>query len=423
MLYDIGFLIFSVFYLPTLIFKGKLHKDFGERFGAYSDEKLSALKAGRDIIWIQAVSVGEVALCKSLIPALRETFPASTIVFSTITRTGNELARKLFSKEAVIIYFPLDLSFIVKKAAGIIRPSLYVMIETEIWPNFLEEMCKGKVPSILINGRISDRSYGKYMIARRFLKKTLENIGCFCMQSELDAERIISLGATSDRVLVTGNMKLDVEIRSDVRAMETLKEAISLKADEELFVAGSTHPGEEEIIIESFKELQKDFPKLKLLIAPRHIERASEVEAVVKKKGFRPIKPPDFSLHPAPHNLHPIFILDKIGYLDSAYSFASLVFIGGSLVKHGGQNPIEPAMHEKSVIFGPYMFNFKEVTKLLVDSGGAIQVFGKEDLVRRAKELLQDKDMRLRTGRLAKTAVISGRGATEKNIEIIKKYA
>ncbi|MFH1189177.1 MAG: glycosyltransferase N-terminal domain-containing protein, partial [Candidatus Omnitrophota bacterium] len=214
MLYDIGFFIFSIFYLPTLIFRGKLHGDFGERFGSYSSQKRSRLAAGRSAIWIQAVSVGEVALCKSLIPMIREHFPESSIVFSTITKAGNELARKLFSKDAVIIYFPLDFSFIVKKAVSLIKPKVYVMVETEIWPNILKALSASGARTILVNGRISDRSFGKYELAKPFLRSTLERIGAFCMQSETDARRIIALGAPKERVRVTGTMKFDINITS-----------------------------------------------------------------------------------------------------------------------------------------------------------------------------------------------------------------
>jgi len=402
MLYDIGFAIFSLFYLPALIFGGKLHGDFAERFGRYGEDKRKALAEAKGAIWIQAVSVGEVALCRGLIPKLKSAFPARRIVLSTITKTGNDLAKRLFSEDAVIIYFPLDFSSIVKKVVALITPGIYIMIETEIWPNLLKEIARNKVPSILINGRISDRSFGKYGMAKPFLKDTLKKISQFCMQSDLDAERIIYLGAPIKRVRVTGNMKFDIDIKADSKAMETLRETLSLKAGEELFVAGSTHRAEERMVIESFKELLKDFPKIRLLIAPRHIERGHEVRQEVKRAGLAPSQ---------------VFILDRIGYLASAYSFATLVFIGGSLVKHGGQNPIEPAAFEKAVIFGPHMFNFKSVARVFLDCDGAIQVSDKEGLVRAAALLLKDSRRRAELGRNAKRVALENRGATEKNLE------
>jgi len=406
MLYDIGFFMFSLFYLPTLIFKGKLHGDFLERFGIYGFAKKRILEAAKGAIWIQAVSVGEVGVCKSLVAGLRSGFPDRKIIISTITKTGNDLAKKLFSHDAIIVYFPLDFSVIVKKVVALIRPSVYIMIETEIWPNLLKEMSRHKIPSILINGRISDRSFGRYRIAKPFLAHTLKRIGRFSMQSGLDAERIASLGAPEGRVDITGNMKFDVEIKTDSRAMETLRETLALKADEELLVAGSTHPGEEEIIIGSFMELLADFPKLKLLIAPRHIERGPEVREAVTKAGLGTPR---------------AFVLDKIGYLVSAYSFATLVFVGGSLVRHGGQNPIEPAIFEKAVIFGPHMFNFKDISAAFLKNKAAIQVSNGEELVEAARALLKDDATRSRLGRRARETVMSGRGATEKNLDMIKK--
>jgi len=406
MLYDIGFAIFSIFYLPALIFKGKLHGDFAERFGNFTPDKLKSLENARGAIWIQAVSVGEVAVCKGLVSKLKAELPDKKIVISTITKTGNDLAKRLFSQDTTVIYFPLDFSFIVKKVVALIKPVIYIMIETEIWPNLLKEMADNKVPSILINGRISDRSYDKYVLASPLLKKTLGRIGRFCMQSALDAERIVFIGAPKDRVEITGNMKFDVEINADLKAMETLKESLSLKADEELLVAGSTHSGEEEIVLKSFKELLKDFPKLKLLIAPRHIERASDVRILADKVGVTPV-----------------FVLDKIGYLNSAYSFATLVFIGGSLVKHGGQNPIEPAIFEKAILFGPHMFNFKDISASFLKNNAAISVSNNKELTESIRMLLTDKAKRDELGRSAKRTVSEGRGATDRNIKVIKEYA
>lgn len=406
MLYDIGFFIFSLFYLPALIFKGKLHGDFAERFGIYDGAKTAALRAAKGAVWIQAVSVGEVALCKSLVAGLKTLCPDKRIVISTITKTGNDLAKRLFAQDAIVIYFPLDFSVIVRKVVALIRPSVYVMIETEIWPNILKETARNGIPSILINGRISDRSFGKYRIARPFLAATLKRIGRFSMQSPLDAERIVSLGAPEGRVDVAGNMKFDAEVKTDAKAMESLKEALALKADEELFVAGSTHPGEEEVIARSFLELLADFPRLKLLIAPRHIERGPEVRETAAKAGLGPDR---------------VFVLDKIGYLASAYSFATVVFIGGSLVKHGGQNPIEPAIFEKAVIFGPHMFNFKDISAAFLKNNAAIQVSNGEELVRAVRTLLKDDAGRSGLGKRAKETVTAGRGATGKNLYLIKK--
>ena len=438
MFYNIGFLIFSLFYLPALIFKGKLHAEFAERFAIFDKIKERSLLSGKDRIWIQAVSVGEVALCKGLIPVLKQKFPENDIVISTITKPGNDLAKKIFGKDAIIIYFPIDFSFVVKKAVSIIKPGLFIMIETEIWPNLLLELYRSSVPSVLINGRISDRSIGKYRIVKPFLKNVLAKINFFCMQDRIDAGRITELGAPADRVKVTGNMKFDAEASSGVRALHETRLSLGLKANEELLVAGSTHSGEEEIVVSVFKELLREFPNIKLLIAPRHIDRVNEVEEVIKKIGFESIRvsrlpEPRLSAeafakaetqnpeHLTPNTEPRILILDTIGHLNEAYSVATLVFMGGSLVRHGGHNPIEPADFGRAILFGPHMFNFKYIANVFLRNKAAMQVFNKEDLLEKCRFLLQDAHVRNMFGKNAKSVVSANRGATVKNIQIIRQ--
>jgi len=422
MLYDIAFAIFAIFYVPTLIFKGKLHGSFAERFGCYPKEKAEALDRAQHVIWIQAVSVGEVALCKSLVPMLRERFPWSAIVFSTITKTGNDLAQKLYSKDAIVIYFPLDLSFIARKVVKLIDPKLYIMVETEIWPNVIKEVSKKGAPVVMLNGRISDRSFGKYRLAKPFLKGTLASIQAFCMQSQTDADRIIELGAPKERVSVTGSMKFDMRVETAADAGERVKKLFGLLPDEGLFVAGSTHKGEEEVVLSVFKKLKKEFPSLRLLIAPRHIDRSGDVIGMAKSLGFDAVRVSDLGkAQSTVAGKRPVFILDTIGQLSDIFSVATIVFIGGSLIEHGGQNPIEPAAFGKPVLFGPHMFNFREIVKTLLDNDGAIQVKSGDDLFMWAASLLRDRSRMSGIGENARHAVISCRGATIRNVEVIKR--
>jgi len=425
MLYDICFLIFAIFYLPALILKGKLHKDFLQRFGLFDKATIERLKSDKGKIWIQAVSVGEVALCRDFIPRLKERYPNDEIVLSTITRTGNDLAKKSLSGSAIVIYFPLDLSFIVRKVAGLIRPKLYIMIETEIWPNLLKEMADKDVPSILINGRISDRSFGKYELVKPFLANTLKRISRFCMQSDLDAERIIGMGAPKDKVTVTGTMKFDVAIETETKAVEVLRESLGLRRDEELLVAGSTHLGEDVMMMELFHDLLKDFPGLKLLIAPRHVGdfpyTASIVEDVFGKSfGFTLFTNSGLTRYGDKDVEPKVFILGTIGHLKHAYAMATIVFVGGSLVRYGGHNPIEPAVFEKPVIFGPHMFNFRTIAKAFVDGGAAIRISDKKALLPAARDLLNNADKRRQMGENAKRIVLANRGATERNMRVIQ---
>lgn len=432
MLYDIGFFIFSIIYLPTLIFKGKLHREFPERFGIYGSVKERALLSGRDRIWIQAVSVGEVALCKSLIPLLKEKFPGNDLVVSTITKTGNDLAKRLFSKDGVIIYFPLDFSFTVRRALKYIKPRIYIMVETEIWPNLISELSRNSVPSMMINGRISDRSIGKYRLVRHFLKNVLFKIRVFCMQDTIDAERVVSLGAPPGRVMVTGNMKFDAEVSDNTGTRDVVRRSLGLNENDPLLVAGSTHHGEEEMIVGAFKELNSEFPQLKLLIAPRHIERVEEIERVISESGFESERVSRLNglrtdaersgiCSKSANDERRIMVLDTIGHLNEAYSAATLVFVGGSLVKHGGQNPIEPAVLGRAILFGPHMFNFKYITGILLKESAALQVAGKEELIKDLKMLLKDPVKRSGLGDNAKRAIARNRGATKNNLERISE--
>lgn len=392
--------------MPVLIFKGKLHADFAQRFARYGKLAERSLLSGKDRIWIQAVSVGEVALCKNLVPLLKQMFPENDIVISTITKAGNDLARSRFSKDAIVIYFPLDFSFVVKKALDIIRPKLYIMIETEIWPNLLKELSARSVPSAMINGRISDRSINKYRMVKPFLKKVLGRINLFCMQDSIDAERITELGADRSRVIVTGNMKFDADISADSKPTAALRGSFGLKDGEDLLVAGSTHEGEEEAVAEVFKNLSYEFQNLRLLIAPRHVDRANNIKVTLQKYGLLGPK---------------VRILDTIGRLNDAYSIATLVFIGGSLVKHGGQNPIEPAVFAKPILFGPHMFNFKYVTAVLLKNNAALQVADAADMYKKCARLLKDGSLRIAMGEKARKTVLENRGATKRNIEELSK--
>jgi len=417
MLYDIAFLIFSLFYLPTLIFKGKMHADFAERFGSYRSDKRKALEAAKGGIWIQAVSVGEVAACRGLVNGLKGLFPDKKIVLSTITKAGNALARKLYSKDAVIIYFPLDLSWIVRKTVALIRPAIYIMVETEIWPNVIRCIRNSGARSAMVNGRISDKSFGKYKMAAVFLKKTLSRVDLFCMQSLVDAERIKAIGAPPEKVVVTGNMKLDAEPNTSEALLGDLRSAICIEPGTRLLVAGSIHPGEEPAILETYSNLKKEFPDLRLVMAPRHVEKSRYFEDIVKDDfGF---KTHLLSSQAPSSSKESVVIVDTIGRLTDFYALATVVFIGGSLVGHGGQNPIEAAILGKPVIFGPHMFNFKDISADLLRSGGAIEVKNAEDMTAVIRSILLYDGKAREIGERARRALIERRGATVRNINAI----
>jgi 3-deoxy-D-manno-octulosonic-acid transferase len=342
------------------------------------------------------------------------------MVVSTITKAGHSIAKRLFSDIATVIYFPLDFSFTVKRALRAIRPTLYIMVEAEIWPNLLKALHNSDVPSAVINGRISDKSFGKYLAARFFLKATLERIDLYCMQSDLDRARIMEMGAPKDKVMVTGSMKFDVDSGAKTPSKE-MAAHLGLKPDDMLFVAGSTHPGEEAMVLGVYKGLMGEFQNLKLLIAPRHVERSAKVEAIIRKSGLEPVRFSKLRVTGYGLRVTDVLILDTIGHLNDAYSLATLVFIGGSMVRHGGQNPIEPAAFGKVSIFGPHMFNFKAIAAALLANFGAIQVETEKEMLDQARLLLENASARERFGENARRTVASNRGATARNLEAVEK--
>jgi len=400
--YDIVFIIFSLFYIPFSLYKKGFRRfNLKSRLGFVPEAVRNKLRSSKNI-WIHAVSVGEVMVLGALIDSIKKSMPDHSIVISTTTNTGNEIARKNFESKAIVIYSPLDLSFSVKRFFRIIKPQVLVIVETEIWPNLIGKAQKENTPVVIINGRISPRSFKKYKLARPFLRHTLKKISLFCMQSKDDQERMLAIGAQREKIKVTGNMKFDINIATSL-SLQAARENLGLAEKDLLIVAGSTHRGEEKILVDAYKNLQGEFKNLKLLIAPRHLNRAPEIRKLVK-------------------NTPGIFLLDTIGQLRNFYSIADIVFIGGSLISHGGQNPIEPAYFSKPIIFGPYMFNFKEIAGILLKETAAIEVKDRLGLQAAISLLIKDPKKAKAMGFFAKKAIEINKGASNKNFEVIKSF-
>jgi len=432
-LYDLIFLIFALIYLPVYLFKGKLHYGFLKRLGFLPAD----LNLDRPI-WIHAVSVGEVISIKGLVNELRKAYPLKRLVISTVTATGNKIAQSLISDGDLLTYLPLDFSFIVKKVIKEIAPCLFIIAETEIWPNLITCLHKRKIPVVTVNGRISDNSYSGYRAIKFLIRPILRKIGKFCVQSEIDALRLVNLGVEKRNIQVTGNVKFDINLEA-MAGLDPLvvRQKLWLGLDDNLWVCGSTHPGEEEIIIKAYKELLFTFPKLKLLIAPRHPERSKDISRLISQYAFMPVFISNISgvcpvrspeAHGAASNgvcptciNNPIFILDVMGELLNFYSAADIVFVGGSLVKTGGHNILEPVSLKKPVIFGPYMFNFRDITSLFLRNKAGIMVADAQELVNKTKEILSSSLMAKQLVERAYELIISNRGSTKKNIEIIKQ--
>ena len=417
--YDLIFLVFVIFYLPLYFFRGKLNSGFLRRLGFLPAQ----LNLDRPI-WIHAVSVGEAIAIKGLLAQLRGAYPGKKLVISTVTATGNKIVQGLVKDGDFVTYLPLDFSFIVKPVLKRIKPCTFIIAETEIWPNLICCLNKLQVPIITVNGRISDSSYGGYRLVKFFIRPILRMVKQFCVQSDLDALRLESLGVDKPRIQVTGNVKFDINL-DPINELNVLSYRAKLKLGQfdKLLVCGSTHPGEEEIIFTAYQELLLGFPKLKLLIAPRHPERGEKIFRLAADNGFMPAFISSVS-EACPTRINSqVFILDTIGELFNYYSVADIVFVGGSLVKRGGHNILEPASLRKPVIFGPYMFNFRQISKLFLANQAALMVRNSQELADKVKELLSNNLLAQGLVQRAYELIIKNRGATNKNIQIIKQIS
>ncbi|RPJ55352.1 MAG: 3-deoxy-D-manno-octulosonic acid transferase [Acidobacteria bacterium] len=366
-------------------------------------------------IWIHAVSVGEVNVIKPLIEALR---PHARLYISTTTETGQQLGQKLYPQEP-LFYFPLDWGWCCRRYLNAVQPQLVLIAETEIWPNFLFQAHKARIPVILVNGRLSDRSFARYRRIRRFLGPTLRLIRTFCMQSKQDKQRIIDLGAPADRVIRIGNLKYDYELKPDPdkqQMVQTLAAVLRPDAVSLLWMCGSTREEEEGKLVDVYVALRQDFPALRWLVAPRHPHRSEEIVSLLEARGLRPALRSKLT---AGEKIE-VLVLDTIGELAHLYQLADLVFIGGSLVPWGGHNIVEAANFGKPITFGPHMQNFREIAETFLEAYAAVQVSSKEELLTRSRDLLQDPSARKWLGGNARRVVRENQGAVKHTVEVVK---
>jgi len=419
--YDLIFFLVALVYLPVYLLRRKFHPGFAMRLGFLPRD----LHLDRPI-WVHAVSVGEVAATRGLIEALRKSFPGKHIVISTVTPTGNKIAKSIARDGDCVVYLPLDFSFIVRAVIAKINPCLFILAETEIWPNLINTLSKNKIPVAVVNARISDRSMPRYSLVRLLARPLLNKISAFCAQTQIDAERLSALGVSKDKILVTGNMKFDAEPKT----LTFDNTNLGLLENEQLLVCGSTHPGEEEIILRVYKRLLRKLPSLRLLIAPRHPERAKEIANMAERAGFqaaflsslRATSAEGGSACGGSHKLRTnIFILDTIGQLFSYYALADIVFVGGSLVKTGGHNILEPAWQGKPIVFGPHMFNFRDIADMFINNDAGVLVNNEAELENKVDYLLNNPKAADELSKRAKALITWNQGATYRNLEILKK--
>jgi 3-deoxy-D-manno-octulosonic-acid transferase len=384
--------------------------------------------------WIHAVSVGEVIAAAPIVEGLRRTWPTLPLVISTVTETGARVVRDRFAGLAGHRYFPLDFPGAARRVIASVQPAFFICMETELWPNLLRALAARGVPTMIANGRLSDRSFRRYRLVRGAMRRVLGHITVFAMQSDEDARRVIALGAPAERVVVTGNLKHE-PLPDPAGVADLWHRLLGLAPGQPVWIAGSTHRGEEESVLEAHQRLLADRPDLALVLAPRHPERVGEVMAMVRSRGFGAVprsalpsktQPGRAAPRPSPDRggvAAPIVIvLDTIGELAQLYSIADVVFVGGSLVALGGHNMLEPALRGKPVLFGPYTSNFRDAAAILLTGGGGQVVRDAGDLAATLGQLLAEPERRARMGAGAREAAASRHGAARATMDLITRY-
>jgi len=407
-----------------------------ERFRSGLMQKLGWLPERRGsapCFWVHAASVGEMLASRPLVKALDETFPDWEVILSTNTNTGLSVARKDFG-DKLSFYFPFDLSWLDRKALTLLRPACILLIELEIWPNFLVAAHERRIPVIVVNGRISARSVRAFKTIMRLSGAFREALNArenfYCARSQADASRFLELGIAEERVLVTGNVKYDsLPIEVPLERKERLRQIFKLRPEDLVLVGGSTHPGEEEILLRVFKTLKTELPALRLILVPRHIERAPEIEEKVLALGLPCVRRSRLAVSEAnllegqviPPEREGIIVVDTVGELQHIYSLAHCVFVGKSLKGIGGQNVMEPAGLARPILFGPHMENFSDEAHLLLESGGARKVGDEGELLEAVRDVLTHSQPAEAMGQRAREVVLKNRGATLRSLEVLER--
>ncbi len=419
--FDLGLMIAAPFYFLKLWRRGGWREDFGQRWGRYNGILKQTL-TNREIIWLHAVSVGEVNLCLQLIAALQHRLPFHKIVVSTTTSTGMAELKKRLPGNVSRIYYPIDRHRQVQRALSAIHPQVFVLIESELWPNMIWELQRQGIPYFLVNARISERSFRRYRQAGFLFRSIFNGFRGIAVQTPQDADRLIRLGVRPEALHVTGSLKFDAAIpggKAPVDARSLLKQ-VGVPSDAIILIGGSTHAGEEVILARIASQLRRDFPRLFLVVVPRHHERGGEVGQSLSEMGtrflFRSLITPEFQ---AESGSYDCLLVNTTGELRSFYVAADLVFIGKSLTAHGGQNPIEPAALGKAVIVGPNMENFQTIVRQFLQMEAILQVTGEAELESTIRRCLSRPDLRDDLGKKAKTVVQENQGAVNKAVEMI----
>lgn len=414
----IAILVAAPYFVFKMLTSHKYRDGIMERFGFYSEKKTAPFATG-SVLWFHAISVGETKAAVPVLKLLRQNHPHLRILFSTVTLTGRKTAEQE-CKGLVdgIIYFPLDLSWVVNRLIKRFRLSAFVTVEKDIWPNTFVRLAKAGLPVIIVNGTLSERSTKRFKMLSFFFKDVFGAVSAFCARTPEDGVKAAFVGVSQARIHTTGNLKFDLRPSSfDDKRAQTLSNALGIKPGETVLTAGSTHAGEEEIILRVYIELRRRVKGLRLIIVPRHPERFNEVESMVKKTGL------DYGRR-SKGQAGEVVILDTVGELMMVWSLTDVAFVGGSLVPDiGGHNLLEPAFFAKPVVYGRHLSAYLSMAQLLEDAGGGSRVADEPALLETLTTLLTDKARAVKMGEAAKTVVDANRGAAAKTVEIIERLA
>ena len=422
-IYNIILFAVAVVLLPYYGFKmivtGKYRKSLGAKLGMISYDVFADMK-GAPRIWVHAVSVGEVTAAAPIIASLRDMFPQACIVLSTSTETGQDMARRMVSGVTAYMYFPIDIPWVVSKVVNRVKPDIFIPVETELWPNFLRICHERDIGIVMANGRISPRSYARYSQTRYFWRKMMTLIDAAGMISSVDADRIRDIGLEPSKITVMGNAKYDgLAARTNGALHRDSADRLAIHEGSPVFVAGSTHEGEETIILDVYGKLLKSWPDCLLIIVPRHIERRDDVLSLVKRTGFDDCITMTEINGGKRRTTERVVVVDVIGELFKIYSLATVVFCGGSLVPRGGQNILEAAAWGKVVLYGPSMEDFTDEKRLLETAGAGITVRNETELMHAITRLLENPDDLASRGEAGRAVVMSNRGASRRYAELI----
>jgi len=410
------------FFIIAVLFSGKRRETFFHRMGikGLPDEIKKYCREDSKPIWIHALSVGEAISAVPLVKELKNRFVDKKILFSVSTATGFEIADKLLKEHSEgCFFFPYDFNFSIKRIAGEIDPALVIIIESDIWPNFLFHMKKRNIPVFLVNARLSNRSFKGYKLISGITKPLFSSFKKICAQSDEDASRFRQIGIPENNIIVTGNIKFDQDVIpiSETEVLN-LRKTLGLESSRKIIVAGSTHEDEEVILIDAFSKIKKNFPDSFFVIVPRDPMRAGTVLNMTKSLGHSAVTLKDYE-NEGPKNGIDVLIIDRIGILGMFYAVADIAFVGGSLKNFGGHNPLEPAAYAKPLLFGPFMSDFVQISNMLLDSGGAMKVNDAKEFFEIVSMLLVDSEKADGMGSNAFKLFNSCKGAVEEILNII----